>query len=406
MDKKRKTRILFISHDCQFGGAELSLLNLLSRVDRNVFDPLVLTPYEGPLAKEIERLGVTPHVRFVDHWIPYRSQFGWRHLKKFLRTFRARVWSIATLIERHNIDIVYTNTVTCIDGAIAAYITKKPHIWHVREHVRGNKDLKLYIPAILVPWIVTAFSDRVVTNSESLCTRMTTYRSDGKISFVYNGVDLQKFNTPHVLNNKLRQELAIRKGAKLVAVIGALNPRKGLDLFVESARKVKDAFQDVDFIVAGAGQRKFVDGLKEKVYDLGLHDCFHFLGRRNDVPLIMAAVDLLVLSSEQEPFGRVIIEAMAASKPVVATISGGPEEIVIDGKTGFLVPVESSFSMANAIIKLLKNKTLCISMGQAGRQRAERLFDLKIYVRKIETIITELTNQKAKRVNFYRPLDK
>lgn len=107
MDKNHKTRILFISHDCQFGGDELSLLNLLSRLDRNVFDSFVLAPCEGPLTKEIERLGATLYVRFVDYWIPYRSP-----LKKFLRTFRARAWSVATLIERHSIDIVYTNTVT------------------------------------------------------------------------------------------------------------------------------------------------------------------------------------------------------------------------------------------------------------------------------------------------------
>lgn len=406
MDKKCKTRILFISHDCDLGGAELSLLNLLSGLDKNSFDPFILAPCQGPLTEEIERLGTTLYIRFVDHWIPYWFQFDWRHLKKFLRTFRARVWSIATLIERHHVDIVYTNTVTCIDGAIAAYITKKPHIWHVREHVRGNNAIRPYVPAMLVPWIVSACSDRVVTNSKSLCANMTTYRSNGKISFVYNGVDLQEFTTSHVANNNLRRELAIPEGTKLVAIIGAVTPHKGLDLFVESARKVKDTFKDVAFIVVGPGRRHFVETIKQKVYESGLRESFYFLGLRNDIPCIMAAIDLLVLSSKQEAFGRVIIEAMAASKPVVCTKCGGPEEIVIDGKTGFLVPVGNPSSMANAIIGLLKNGSLAISIGQAGRQRAEKLFDSKIYVRKIETIITELTNQKAKRVNFYRPLDK
>ena len=115
-----------------------------------------------------------------------------------------------------------------------------------------------------------------------------------------------------------------------------------------------------------------------------------FTDFRKDIPRIIASLDLLVLTSEKEHFGRVLIEAMACAKPVVATNAGGVPEIVKDGETGILVPPKDSSAMAEAIITLLQDKERARRMGLAGRERVEKMFDIKENARKTEEIYKNL----------------
>jgi glycosyltransferase involved in cell wall biosynthesis len=149
----------------------------------------------------------------------------------------------------------------------------------------------------------------------------------------------------------------------------------------------------VAFLVIGGGHQEDVNAIKARVVQLGINDCFHFLGWRSDIPGILRASNVLVVASDQEPFGRTVVEAMATELPVVATRCGGPEEIIVDGETGFLVPLHDPRAMADAVGAVVRDPDLARKMGQAGRRRAEACFGLKAYASAAQDVLRQVASQ-------------
>ena len=165
-------RVLFVSHDGGMAGAQRTLLTLLATIDRSRFEPYLLVPYEGKLSRAAKEMGVPVFVRLMIHWVPginsvsHRQRFS--YLVRTLKTLRARSWAITHLIENNKIDLVYTNTVTCIEGALAARMTHTPHIWHIHEFILGNTELRPLIPFHLYSIIVNILSNAIIFCSSSL----------------------------------------------------------------------------------------------------------------------------------------------------------------------------------------------------------------------------------------------
>jgi glycosyltransferase involved in cell wall biosynthesis len=168
-------------------------------------------------------------------------------------------------------------------------------------------------------------------------------------------------------------------------------PGKRQEDFIVAATLVHPLFPKAHFLMVGgeitSSYGQFLQALSRR---LGATDYIVWTGfLENPIPLLQQ-LDIVVLSSRDEPFGLVVIEAMAAAKPVVGTLSGGIPEIIVDGETGLLVPPESPRELAEAISTLLQNPDMARTMGQAGRQRVERYFLLDQYVDNIEKIYLEL----------------
>ena len=391
MDKE--INILFVSHDSGLAGAESSLLDLLTGLNKKRFKPTVIIPQNGQLVNELEKICIPYHIEYFSRWIPYRYESGAYHLKDFIFGLNKRVNNIRNLIINNNIDIVYTNTITCIDGAIAAYRSKIPHIWHIREYLKNNDDLKTYVPNFINMYLLNSLSKYIITNSCALKVELNRYIPINKILVVYNGVEINKFNIIHQSENILKTELGIPEEKKIVAMVGNINPNKDYETFIKSAKIIKNNYDNVIFIVIGGGIDNYVEKLKNNIKIIGLNDCFYFLGFRYDIPYILNNIDILVLTSKREAFGRVIIEGMAAAKPVVATRSGGPEEIIVNGETGILVSVGDHISIAKEIIELLKNKNLSDRMGIIGQKRVAEVFNMNMYVEKIQELIVKVVNR-------------
>jgi glycosyltransferase involved in cell wall biosynthesis len=381
-------RILFVSHDSGFYGAQLSLLGLIEKLDRNRFDPWVVTPSDGPLVAAIKNLNTPIVISPMVHWVASGDTFNkpWIYRAKHLiKGLRSRAWPLAHLIERNEIDIVYTNTVTVIEGALAAKMTNRPHIWHLREQVSGNTQVRSVIPEFLIPWIVNILSQKVLVNSYYLYRAYYSYPLKDKLKVVYNGVNPIKFDIERSKStDKLKSELHIPDNHSIVAIIGSLIPRKGQLLFAKAASIIVSSTPNVTFIVVGEGPSEYVNLVQNFVKEQGLELNFRFTGWREDIPIILAAVNILVIAADEEPFGRTVIEAMAAGIPVVSTKCGGPEEIIIDGSTGFLVPKNNPHEMANAIERILKNSALSRQLIQAGKDRLNKEFTLQAYAENIQ----------------------
>lgn len=212
----------------------------------------------------------------------------------------------------------------------------------------------------------------------------------GKITRIYNGIESSRFSIPS--NGTLRRSLAYGEEIKLVGMVANIRQSKGYEYFVQAARIVADTIPQARFIAVGDIDDKFGGGLRKLVEQLNLGGRFLFLGFQNDIPEILSDLDVFVLSSTSEGFPLVVLEAMAAGKPVVVTRCGGPEEVVEDGRDGFLVPSANPEKLAARIIDLVSNPGLAAAFGQRARAKVTRQFSLERMVRQYEALYERCMN--------------
>jgi glycosyltransferase involved in cell wall biosynthesis len=175
----------------------------------------------------------------------------------------------------------------------------------------------------------------------------------------------------------------------VIGTIGRLHPEKGLEYLIKAMHKVVKEIPKVKLLVAGdttLGDKEYYRAIKDLAKGLDLQNAIVFLGYQKDVSKIMTTFDIFALPSLREPFGLVTLEAMAMAKPVIATNTGGTPEIVIDGQTGILVPPRNVSALADAIIRLLRDKQLAMRMGLAGRARVHDCFSVEKMMNKIEDV--------------------
>jgi glycosyltransferase involved in cell wall biosynthesis len=224
-------------------------------------------------------------------------------------------------------------------------------------------------------------------------------RAIGEGEHVYtipDGIDLERFN-PRVSGTRIRRELGVTDSERLVGFVARLDPWKGADVFVRAAAEVSRARKNTKFLVCGGelpGYEPYAKDLRQLAQDLGIEDRVLFTEwkyRLDDIPEVMAALEVLVHTSiRPEPFGLVLVEAMATSKPVVAADDGGVREVVEPGATALLARPGDHQGVAAAVLEILSDPARAAAMGKAGRARAERLFEVGAYVRRVEAVYEEL----------------
>jgi glycosyltransferase involved in cell wall biosynthesis len=210
-------------------------------------------------------------------------------------------------------------------------------------------------------------------NSHDLGEQLFGSARGEKVRVVHNGVDLQARDRD---NPVLGPPLPVPKTARLTAICGRLTANKGVDVYLQAMAHLRESHPDLQHLVIGEGSQAFTRQLVELAQQLGLQDRVHFLGQRQDVRALFEAVDVVISSSVRESFGRTLLEAMACGVPLVATRSGGPEEILVDGDNGFLVEVGDAAAIAERVARLLDDRTLAQQIGSAGRATVEGQFRL------------------------------
>lgn len=392
----RPLRALFVTSDASsVSGVGRCIGDLITHLDRRVIDPILVTAWpsakESTIIEEVKASGAQIYHRDLGIWYPPKSRWGGKHLANLLRNLRARTWALAHLIREHRIDLVYTNALPSPDAAITAKQLGLPHIWHLHEAVCGNTYLRPYVPCTLAKGLIRRLSRRVITVSQARAVDFAgaAFEQVG-VRVVHNGVNLARFTTARKRPDSLLSSLGLPAHTQLVALVGIVSAHKGHDTLMRAAAQVLQVRPDTAFLLAGPELGDFGKDLRDLISELGIAHRVFFLGPRDDVPDLLSGIDLLVLPSVQEALPLVLLEAMASSKPVVATRCGGPVEIVVDGETGYLVDVGDDIAMANRILLLLQNPMVADRMGRAGRRHAETHFSLATYARNIEKVICEV----------------
>jgi glycosyltransferase involved in cell wall biosynthesis len=239
-------------------------------------------------------------------------------------------------------------------------------------------------------------ADRVIANSGAVRDWLVGLGLDeNHIDVIPNGIALDG-RPERPRDFPIRRELGIDPNVQVIAVVSRLNPRKGVEYFLEAAAIVAQRFPDVRFLIIGGSyfDPAYQPRLEKLSQDLKLTDRVIFTGERNDISVVLKEIDLAVLPSLSEGLSNALIEAMAAELPVVATNVGGNPEIVQDGKTGFLVPPRDAGALSAAMIRFLESPDMRHRFGEAGYERVATRFSLTSTVQKTEELYTALLERR------------
>ncbi len=386
-EKQGPRNILLVSHSGDLSGAGSVLFNIVQGIDRKKFIPEILLPGDGPLTIRCKDLNIRTFNCSLTRWVAsYKRLRHFRFIFNF-SGFPVRLWKLVWLIKREKIDLVHTNTITVIDGAIAARLCGIPHIWHIHEILPDTLNLTTYFPLRFIYFLVFKLSHTVVTVSHAAKKSIMDIFPVSNIKVIHNGIQLQHVARNEQYETKFSQEFNLPENAITAAIIGSVLPIKGHEDLIEALCKVKDRSGDIHlFIIGKPMDQKYVQRLKIRINDSGLSSRVHFLGHREDVQQILQAIDIVVIPSWVESFSLVALEAMMYTKPIIATRSGGIEEIVEDEVSGFLVNKRDVNAIAERLLILASDERKRLLMGQQGRKRLEEYFSLPMFIHNMEKV--------------------
>jgi glycosyltransferase involved in cell wall biosynthesis len=389
-------RILFVSDDpAGRGGTEIRLMQDATRLASGRWHATVLVPARGHLHDMLTRAGIG--TRILDF---YHLPRFWRVRKAFpvdtWLTLFVNGWRFRRLLKREGIALVNSvakETLIVWHTARVARAAGVPMIWSCGD---TNPAVLGYCGRGLDQRV-----DRIIASSHHVKTALLEagMTSPEKIDVVHNAIDLDDWDAATArIGVSLREELGIPRDRPVVGLVGRLDRVKGQRDFLLAAERVARANADAVFLLVGmirptsrwAPFADYYDEVEALMHRPALQGRIVVTGWRSDLPRVMAAQDVVVQPSLRETFGRVLIEAMAACRPVVATRVGGMPEIVVQGETGLIVPPSDPEALAQAILTLLRDPERRRAMGAAGRARVEARFSLSHRVRRLEAIYGEM----------------
>jgi glycosyltransferase involved in cell wall biosynthesis len=373
MTLRRPLRVLFLSFYTGLGGGETSLLSLLGALDRRRYAPTLLCPREGRLTEAARRLDVEVLVE------PYRGASTW-----FVPALWARLPATARIgarVREREIALVHSDYHTLAYAVPACRALRVPVLfsclgWWFRPKPWQRAFFRQG------PRLILAWSDAI--RRGFLGPRH--WFPEERIRVLHPGVDTRVFRPAPAEREGVRRDLGLAPAAPLVTLLARFQSVKGHDVFVESARRVAQEAPAARFVVAGEdafgvrADRAFERRVRARVAgDPVLRERLRFLGWTAHPERLLAASDVVVVSSRFESFGMVPIEAMAAEVPVVSTNVGGPAETIVDGQTGYLVPPGRPDAIAAPVLALLRDPELRVRLGRAARIRVEACYTLDRY---------------------------
>ena len=364
-----KPNIIFVIGSLEIGGAEMQLALLLSQLRAlNYQCHLFVLESVGPLRDFVSSLGV----EICDGGYSSLKPFVQRVVFMLLAQFR--LWRLLFEI-KPNVVQAYL-PLTNFMGSLAARLAGVPLIITSFRAMGTHQDR--HFGWRLFDIAAVRLSHRIVVNSNAVLedTIKRNHANPSKMVLIYNAIELFRFEYSNYKKQKVRKELGIKPDNKTVIVIANLIPYKGHADFLEAAQIVIKHIPNAIFLIVGE-DRGIGGKLQKKASDLRINGSVKFLGRRHDIPWLLASSELSVLPSHEEGFSNTILESMAAGLPVVATNVGGNPEAVIDGETGWLVPPKNPTIMAEKIIDLLSNPERAKSWGEQGRKRAKEFFTIE-----------------------------
>jgi glycosyltransferase involved in cell wall biosynthesis len=352
------------------GGAQESLVNTVLRMDHSRHDVSVVSLSHGSTVKRLERLKIPVAVIEDEHNDRAAAALAERMIALRTQVIHAHMFR-AEVVAVYAADIVETRT------GERPLVVSTLHSSRFRS-AEDRELLEKLTPRI--DWLI-AVSDAMVRKI------VAENRDSTSISRIYNGVDLERFDEAPG-RDVVRKEFGIPVDAPVAVAIGRLEPEKGHPTLIEAWPLVHHHFPEARLLIAGEGsERDRLEGLAAAHLRSDLCcDSVSFLGRRDDIPAVLAAADVVTMPSYREAQGIAILEALAAERAVVASNVGGIPEMISDGENGILVPSHDPSALAAAIISLFTHPDRAAKLAAAGHEMVHEEFCIDYMMRDIEAI--------------------
>lgn len=338
----------------QRGGSEMTFWDLLQQGRHADVEWLVIFNEDGPLVEQVRSLGISAIVVLGSRV---------RELHRLVATAA----KIASIIRRERVDVIVSwMWLSHLTGGLAALLAGIPAMWYQQEIPDNKSFLKCMVNLMPACGVVTI--TKAIQEAQSQILPKTP------VYLVHPGVALDRFE-PAVLPTPamMRSKLGLPLHGPLIGIVGRLQRWKGMHVVVEAMPKVLQKYPDAHCVVVGGKhdlEPDYEDLLKEKITALDLSDRVITVGLQRNVPEWMQAMDVFVHASDNEPFGLVVIEAMALGKPVIAGNAGGPTEIITHGVNGLLTPYGDFDALAIAVLRYLDDQEFARNAAVAARRRA------------------------------------
>jgi len=382
MDKKRP--IIWMIDSLGPGGAEQLMPAILKNLKQTGFNIRICALQiraGNPIASDLERLGLPVDLVPIPN---LRQPFNLFRILRYLRLHRPQL--LHTQLEFAD-----------ILGTVAAKLLGIPSVSTVhtldifpeKKSAWGRMKLRWFL--------LGKFCDRVIAVSEK--TRLHYLQSGGlqpdKVITLYNGVDISRFkNTDASQAAKTKQALRLPLNSRVIITIAVLREPKGIQFMIEALPAILEQFPDVHYLIVGDGE--YSAALTELVTALAIKNHVTFAGHRTDIPDLLACSDIFVLPTLKDALPTVLIEALAAERPIVASDVGGVPEIIENGVNGLLVASGDPSKLAEACLRLLKDNELSRQIVLAGSKTVQQRFNIDAQIEQLSRMYEELTSH-AKR---------
>lgn len=391
-------KILYVQPGQGVGGSKESLFQIVRSLPGKYDRQVVLDrPSDADYNVRIQKYVSACHLQPLPTWQKYhRSTFAEHARAPFADTWRllkcvAAAIKIAQIIKHERIELVHTNNSMTPSGALAAWLTGVPHIWHVREPIGKNRQYPLLLGDFslhLMSWL----SREILCNSSYTAEVFTAIGIPVRV--LLNGLDLASIGFSEYPASDMRLKYKISKEVTLVGMVGNLTTHwKRHDIFLDIAALVVKSAPRTRFIIFGSStdlqQTDYTRSLQRKVLELGLTDRVIWGEFENNISAMMNSLDIMIHPAVTEGSGRVVMEAMASGKPVIAFRSGGVQELIEDGINGFLVDPQEPARAAELTLRLLEDASTRDIIGAAARKHAFKNFGVATMIDQLSKVYDE-----------------
>lgn len=379
----RKINLLYIITKLELGGAQKQLLSLIKNLDQGRFNLFLFAGQDGLLVSDFLRIGGL-------------TLKGSRWLERPINIFKdfLSLFEICRFIKKNNIDIVHTHSSKAgILGRLAGKLTQVKIIVHTVHGWSFNDYQPVWFRRLFI-WLerVNAqFSDKLIVVSEHDRKKGLVNRigKEGQYRLIRYGIDYGEFN---ITERGIREEFGLNNDL-VIGMISCFKPQKSPQDFIKLASLINQGLPDVKFFLVGDGVLR--SQIENLINRFGLQKTVILSGWRRDIARILSAIDIFVLTSLWEGLPISVLEAMAASKAVVATNTGGIAEVIFETKTGFLVPAHNINAMHRRLAILLKDENARKQIGKNAKASLTSEFSLENMVNNTRDLYDDLVKRKA-----------
>jgi glycosyltransferase involved in cell wall biosynthesis len=376
-----RRKVFYFLDSLEVGGTETQAVELALRMSASAYDvTLGCLRVKGPLLEKLKGSAVA-----IREFHPVGGLDSPRGLYQLAR--------LSGFLRREKFDVVHTHDLwTNLMGVVAARMAGVPAI------VSSRRDLAHFdwYQGSKRSWLrrIQNLSGVVLANATPI--RDALISEDGfapeKLRVIHNGVDTVKFQRARRDRERLFPGM---QNQKLVVLVGNMHTDvKGHPWLIDAAPSVLKEFPQTRFVFAGDGDSR--PAFEQQAAKLGLQSNFLFLGRRSDIPDVLASCDIAVLPSRAEGLPNAVLEYMATGLPTIASRVGGNAELVEDGVTGLLVPAEDSAAIAGALLRLLRDPELSRKMAESGKKVAMENYSFDRMICEVDALYTELLRRRGR----------